>query len=382
MTRSYEGPVTYFAPAQRAGRDEIARQVDMVRASQVVHALLESMHGLIAILNERRQIIALNDALLEALGIPDAGTMLGLRPGEAIQCVHAHEMPGGCGTSRYCATCGAAIALVACIAQDRPAEQKCAAQIVREGDVRDVCFRVHASPLQIGPERMLLLFLQDITSQERWAALERAFFHDISNTVHAMTGACDVLAKACGPGPAHVTEQIRRMSERLTREIALQRTLAFQDIGGQTVSMHDLDLQSFMAELNDFALHHPAGAGKKFHSACNSWRSTVKSDLSLLARVVSNMLVNALEATDPGDEILLCVDDKGSSVRFSVWNRGAIPEAVQLRIFQRYYSTKADSGRGIGTFVMKLFGEQFLGGKIGFTSSPADGTIFWLELPG
>jgi signal transduction histidine kinase len=172
------------------------------------------------------------------------------------------------------------------------------------------------------------------------------------------------------------------MSERLAREIALQRALAFQDIGGQAVSMHVLDLKSFVSELSDFALHHPAGAGKKFHVACNSGRSTVKSDRSLLTRVISNMLVNALEATDPGDEILLRIDDEGVSVRFSVWNRGAIPEEVQLRIFQRYFSTKADSGRGIGTFVMKLFGEQFLGGKTGFTSSPADGTTFWLELPG
>jgi sensor histidine kinase regulating citrate/malate metabolism len=58
-----------------------------------------------------------------------------------------------------------------------------------------------------------------------------------------------------------------------------------------------------------------------------------------------------------------------------------IPEKVALRIFQRSFSTKAKKGRGIGTYSMKLFGERYLGGKVGFETNEEKGTMFFIELP-
>ena len=52
-----------------------------------------------------------------------------------------------------------------------------------------------------------------------------------------------------------------------------------------------------------------------------------------------------------------------------------------MRIFQRYYSTKGEPGRGLGTYSMKLFGEQYLGGEVRFDTSESEGTVFSLRLP-
>ena len=57
------------------------------------------------------------------------------------------------------------------------------------------------------------------------------------------------------------------------------------------------------------------------------------------------------------------------------------PDAVAKRVFQRNFTTKEGAGRGLGTFSTKLFGEQILKGKVQFTSSPAEGTVFELRLP-
>jgi sensor histidine kinase regulating citrate/malate metabolism len=54
---------------------------------------------------------------------------------------------------------------------------------------------------------------------------------------------------------------------------------------------------------------------------------------------------------------------------------------VQLQIFQRSFSTKGDRGRGVGTYSIKLLGEQYLQGATGFESDAANGTTFWLRLP-
>jgi signal transduction histidine kinase len=70
----------------------------------------------------------------------------------------------------------------------------------------------------------------------------------------------------------------------------------------------------------------------------------------------------------------------GRQVRFLVHNDGVIAPEVQLRVFQRSFSTKA-RGRGLGTYGMKLLGERVLGGEVSFRSEPASGTTFLLTLP-
>ncbi len=69
------------------------------------------------------------------------------------------------------------------------------------------------------------------------------------------------------------------------------------------------------------------------------------------------------------------------AISFSVWNRRPIPEAIALRVFQRYFSTKAEYGRGIGTYMMKKLGEEVLGGKVTFASTEEGGTQFRITLP-
>jgi PAS domain-containing protein len=87
---------TYFAPAKRTNSSKLAKEVKIVADSPFVSGLLESISGVFAVLNEHRQIIAVNNALLEMLGIDDPAISLGLRPGEALNCVHAFREPGGC----------------------------------------------------------------------------------------------------------------------------------------------------------------------------------------------------------------------------------------------------------------------------------------------
>ena len=101
----------------------------------------------------------------------------------------------------------------------------------------------------------------------------------------------------------------------------------------------------------------------------------------MLLRVMTNMLMNAFEATETGGEVKLDVVSDNDTISFSVWNKECIPENIQQRIFQQYFSTKNGNGRGFGTYSIKLIGEQFLGGRVSFTSLESQGTVFRFELP-
>ena len=50
-------------------------------------------------------------------------------------CIHAKKEPAGCGTTEFCSTCGAAIAIVSSFAENRSVERVCALS-ARRGDGR------------------------------------------------------------------------------------------------------------------------------------------------------------------------------------------------------------------------------------------------------
>ena len=117
---------TRFAPAERKSGAELDADVRRASTSDFINGLMVIANGLFAVLNDKRQVIALNDAFIKLLGIDDVGPLLGLRPGETVNCVHSHDMPGGCGTSEHCATCGAVVSILAAMETRQPQERTCA----------------------------------------------------------------------------------------------------------------------------------------------------------------------------------------------------------------------------------------------------------------
>ncbi|MBI5633354.1 MAG: HAMP domain-containing histidine kinase [Nitrospirae bacterium] len=371
---------THFASPERATPGELYRDIHEASSNPIVDGLLKTVGGLIAVLNEHRQILAVNNALLDMIGIEDPRSLLGLRPGEAIGCIHAHEMPGGCGTSRYCSTCGAAIAIVTSLSSNGPQEQKCVATVSKDGKQIDLCLRVRACPIFLEGTRFVLLFIQNITLEESWAALEWAFFHDISSTITAIRRASELMEFRDGEGKNRLARQIRQMSHHLTKEVDIQRALSQPGQQTYTSEAQDFTTHDVLRELQTIFAGHSAAKNKILFFPENIPCVLIKSDLHLVLRVITNMLTNAFEATPEGGTVKIWAGHD-QDLTFHVWSRQVISDDVARRVFQRHYSTKGDRGRGIGTYAMKLFGEGVLGGKVDFTTSEADGTTFRLSLP-
>jgi signal transduction histidine kinase len=108
---------------------------------------------------------------------------------------------------------------------------------------------------------------------------------------------------------------------------------------------------------------------------------TFVSDKVLLSRILVNMLKNAAEAeSDQESMILIGVVKEGNEVKFWVKNNTVIPNVTQKQIFQRSFSTRG-SNRGLGTYSMKLLGENYLKGTVGFDSNEENRTTFYVKLP-
>lgn len=371
---------THYAPAARKSADELVCDIDEVVNNPLVSGLMSIANGLFAVLNRQRQVVALNHEFLRLMGIEDPKLAIGLRPGEYVACVHACETAGGCGTSKYCSTCGAAISIMTAIDTLQPQERTCAITVDRDHKQADVYFNVRSCPIFINDKIYVLLFMQDITLQQSKQCLDRAFFHDINNIICGLLGKSELLALESTPKNDKVTE-LHRIVIRIAQEIAIQDSLSKTINTVYKPLYTDECINDFLHEIEQIFSDHPLTASKHLDIAYCSEAVTVTSDFNLLTRIVVNMITNALEATSHSGKVTLWTTPHQNAISFHVWNTGAIPQEVTQRIFQRNFSTKGNIGRGMGTYSMKLFGEQILGGSVEFTTSASDGTTFTYTLP-
>ena len=372
---------TYFAPAERASREELLTAREAVLAQPLLIALLDAVPDLAMVLNAQRQIIAVNTAVLQALGVADPEMVLGLRPGEATGCIHADEHPGGCGTAEECANCGAVNAILACqrtrglVAH----ETRISTVGAREGGALDLL--VQASPLSLDGEDYIIVVLRDISPEKRRQVLERVFFHDVLNTAGTIYGMSDLLLDEKDPARAHEYQKtVHRLSRRIIEEISAHRELLAAERGDLEIDLVNIPLPELLEEVVTDYRSHPVSQQRTLHLGTVP-SCTLTTDVTLLRRILGNLVKNALEATPRGGTVTISAERSAAEIVMTVHNPGAMSTAVRQQIFQRSFSTKEGHGRGIGTYSIKLFTERYLGGRVTFTSSEEAGTIFTVALP-
>ena len=67
------------------------------------------------------------------------------------------------------------------------------------------------------------------------------------------------------------------------------------------------------------------------------------------------------------------------SLAETIHNDAVMPEDIKSRVFI-YGNTTKGSGRGLGTYSMKLIGENYLKGHVWFKSEEGYGTEFFFEI--
>jgi PAS domain S-box-containing protein len=104
------------------------------------------------------------------------------------------------------------------------------------------------------------------------------------------------------------------------------------------------------------------------------------SDYSMLKRVLSNLVHNAVQAMPKGGKLIISAHQKNRHVIFSVEDTGVgIPEETKPKLFQPMVTTKS-KGQGLGLAVVQRLVEA-LNGKISFESQEGKGTTFTVRLP-
>ncbi|OQA88682.1 MAG: Sensor protein ZraS [Lentisphaerae bacterium ADurb.Bin242] len=375
---SFSNPSTpsAFAPAERKGPYLIKAESEQLKWEVDRCSLLDVLPDLIVVLNDERQILFANRTLLKALHLENDSTILGMRPGELLDCVHAKNDSGGCGTTEFCRVCGAVNSILHTRQFHDNTSRECS--IITVSD-KAHNFRVWTSPFDCQGCHFTLVVLRDIASEVYRNALERIFFHDLINIVSGLYGLLTII----NDNPDNYRENHKLLiglTEELLEQIDSQKDLLAAEDGSIYVTASPVTSIGIMKFVAGVLGNLPAAGNKNISLEKTSEDTEFKTDPRFLKRILINMGKNALEASGPGDPVVLKSSVAGSKVVFEVHNKGYIQPEVQLQIFNRFFSTKG-GGRGLGAYSTKLLAEKYLQGKVYFTSSEENGTSFFLELP-
>jgi len=358
--------------------EELKRQSAYFAETFMPRHLLDAMPGMVLVLNQHRQIVFANRAFCQLANWLEAASPVGLFVGDVLSCHIALDAVGGCSCGESCETCGALVAMMSGLEGDEQV-QECTLTRHVDAVEQNLTLRIWPAPLEYNGERFVVLAGIDISHERRRLALERTFFHDILNLVGSIRGFAELMVFDKQADPFEISRRIQLASQRIIDEIDAQRVLLAVEKGELKVDNHVLNSRELLKDILGLYEGQEMARNRRLVIDHASSACCFVSDVTLLRRILGNMVKNALEASPEEDVVTLGTDVTGGQITFWVHNSAVIPAIYQQRIFQRDFSTKG-SGRGLGTYSMKILG-NFLAGEVTFVSGPDSGTRFALKLP-
>jgi signal transduction histidine kinase len=181
---------------------------------------------------------------------------------------------------------------------------------------------------------------------------------------------------------ARVLEETRLLST-LIEDL---RTLALAETGALELHREPVDLPALIQDTATALRPKAEAAGISLEVDCESELPSLELDPIRIRQVVANLLMNALQHTDPGGRVRVVSEldghgDRPDAVVVSVADTGkGIAPGDLPHIFERFYKSKGSRGSGLGLPIARHLIAMH-GGGIAADSEPGRGTTVRFTLP-
>ena len=159
----------------------------------------------------------------------------------------------------------------------------------------------------------------------------------------------------------------------------LMKKAAYDDLdGSQLIQLNDVFEECLALLHHNLFFKHQVKVIKKYSSSLPSLRASYP-DLSL---GIWNILQNAIEAMENSPSKMLTVgtETDGNQIRLTVQDTGCgIPEEIQNRLFEPFFSTKMGKHSGMGLFLTQRLLQPY-GASFELLSREGE-TVFTVYLP-
>lgn len=357
-----------------------AQQAELLENRDLIE-LFDQFPSMGLVLNDARQIIYCNRMVTEQLGLTNIEQAMGRRPGEVMACVHAQES-GSCGDSEGCNYCGAVLAVLESQQKKGTIEREARVTVKPADKSLPLDLHVTAKPLKLREQEFTMVIMKDISSQKRREYLEQVFMHDTMLSIDGLSMLTEMASSEGIPDDMRVDiDTIHQQVQLISEEINGHQMLVRAEAGDLKAERRTVDLDPLIAGCVEAVSSLATIAEVNIEYDLFAAPQTITTDPRIFRKVMINALKNAIEACDPEETVTIGAHSStGSSCTVSIHNPGELSDEIRHQIFQRSFSTKAKC-RGLGTYSMRLFMENYLSGNVSFSSSTEKGTTFYLALP-
>ncbi len=203
--------------------------------------------------------------------------------------------------------------------------------------------------------------------------------HEINNPLEAITNLMYLLRAeidANGPATAYigmVESELERISGITKQTLRWNRESSDQSERFRAGDMIDDVLRLFAGKIRNRQITVRIDGDREL---------IVCGVVGQLRQVLANLISNAIDASRIGGHVCVTILGEGAKqVGFAVSDNGkGIPEDVQKRLFEPFYSTKGDLGNGLGLYISREIVERH-GGRIEVQSKVGEGTTMRVLLP-
>jgi signal transduction histidine kinase len=228
---------------------------------------------------------------------------------------------------------------------------------------------------------------------EAVAELSASLAHEIKNPLASIRSAAELLAKVPGSDDdtRTLTKLVQRESDRLSR--LLSEFLDFARTG--VTSIRKADLVEIAHHAADLVARHPSKPeGVRIREVYPSKSMVVVGDDDLLHRAIFNLLLNAVQASSPGGEVVIETSEISHQhlpSQAAHFTRGAlmiqvtdsgrgIADSIKERLFEPFVTTKS-GGSGLGLSIVHRAVEAHHGFVLVDSNGKGSGTKFTVILP-
>lgn len=215
--------------------------------------------------------------------------------------------------------------------------------------------------------------------EQAWREMAKQVAHEIKNPLTPMRLTVQSFERKFDPKDDHIKEKVAEYSNTLIQQIDVMSSIAsaFSDFAKMPTQKREkielISVVKFALDIfsEEFIKYYPQE--KELY---------VNLDKTQMIRIVTNLVKNAIQATEKEENSLIEVKvfTDQNTIKISVSDNGkGISENVKDLIFEPKFTTKS-SGMGLGLPMIKNIIEAY-DGSISFTSKEGEGTVFTVVLP-
>ena len=260
--------------------------------------------------------------------------------------------------------------------------------IMRQAVVDGRTLRIRVAPVEATGGAAVVI--EDVTELQRLGRARRDFVANLSHELRTPLANIDLAAQTLRNGGTRDGALTQRMLGQIQAQVQVLSQLSQEMMDLAQIESGQVLLKLVPAPLEPLVRRTvtnllPQATLKAQHiSLLAPSELAALMDEQQVARVIGNLLHNAIKFTPDGGIISISAEAVGEDVCVRVADSGpGVPRDEQARIFERFYKqdrARSKGGTGLGLAIARHIVEGH-GGRIWVESTPGEGATFCFTLP-